>query len=197
MKINFTKMHGCGNDYIYINAFDIEIKDPNKLAILMSKRHFSVGSDGVVLIARSNTCDAKMRMFNADGSEGKMCGNAIRCIGKYLYDNNIVKKENITIETLSGVKKLKLYIENDKVYKVSVNMGNAIFEPTLIPVLKEKEMINEDCYINGDNYKITAVSMGNPHAVIYMKNIDKLNLEQIGPVFENNWKNNRYMYMYN
>ena len=186
MRINFTKMHGCGNDYIYINCFDQVIENPNMLAIEMSERHFSIGSDGIVLIEKSDVADAKMRMFNADGSEGKMCGNAIRCIGKYLYDNKLVNKKEISIETLSGIKYLKLFIKNDKVEKVSVDMGLASFDPKNIPLLKEKEMINEKCFINNANYKITAVSMGNPHAVIYLDEIDNLDLEKIGPVFENN-----------
>ena len=186
MKIKFTKMHGCGNDYIYINCFDKTINNPNRLSEIMSPRHFSVGADGVVLILKSDIADAKMRMFNLDGSEGKMCGNAIRCIGKYLYDNKLVNKTEISIETLSGIKYLKLFVENDKVYKVSVDMGNASFEPKSIPVLKNKEMINEDCFINNANYKMTAVSMGNPHAVIYLDEIANLDLEKIGPIFENN-----------
>ena len=186
MKINFTKMHGCGNDYIYINCFIQEIKNPNKLSEIMSPRHFSVGADGVVLILKSDIADARMRMFNLDGSEGKMCGNAIRCIGKYLYDNGLVNKKEISIETLSGIKYLKLFVENDLVKKVSVDMGYASFEPKKIPVLKNNEMINEECFINGANYKMTAVSMGNPHAVIYLDEIDNLDLEHIGPLFENN-----------
>ncbi len=186
MEIKFTKMHGCGNDYIYINCFNLEIKDPNKLSEIMSPRHFSVGADGVVLILKSKVADAKMRMFNLDGSEGKMCGNAIRCIGKYLYDNKMVHKKEISIETLSGIKYLKLFTENDKVIKVSVDMGIADFNPKRIPVLKEREMINEECYINGGSYKMTAVSMGNPHAVIYLDEIENLDLNKIGPIFENN-----------
>ncbi|MBR4496151.1 MAG: diaminopimelate epimerase [Acholeplasmatales bacterium] len=186
MEIKFTKMHGCGNDYIYINCFNLEIKNPNKLSEIMSPRHFSVGADGVVLILKSNIADAKMRMFNLDGSEGKMCGNAIRCIGKYLYDNKLVNKTEISIETLSGIKYLKLNVSNNMVDKVSVDMGYASFEPKNIPLLKDKEMINEDCFINDSNYKITAVSMGNPHAVIYLDEIENLELEKIGPIFENN-----------
>ena len=186
MEIKFTKMHGCGNDYIYINCFNLNIKDPNKLSTIMSPRHFSVGADGVVLILKSEIADAKMRMFNLDGSEGKMCGNAIRCVGKYLYDNKIINKLDISIETLSGIKYLKLYVEDNKVTKVSVDMGFAVFEPKKIPLLKEKEMINEEFFINDSNYKMTAVSMGNPHCVIYLDDIDNLDLSKIGPIFENN-----------
>lgn len=186
MRINFTKMHGCGNDYIYINCFDQIIENPNMLAIEMSERHFSIGSDGIVLIERSNVADAKMRMFNADGSEGKMCGNAIRCIGKYLYDNQLVIKKEIDIETLSGIKHLSLYVEDGKVTKVSVNMGIANFNPKAIPTTLDHEMINENCIIKKNNYNITAVSMGNPHAVIYQDHIGSLDLIKIGPFFENN-----------
>lgn len=186
MKINFTKMQGCGNDYIYINCFDFKIDNPNNLSIKMSRRHFDVGSDGVVLIERSNIADAKMRMFNADGSEGKMCGNAIRCIGKYLYDNKIVYKKELSIETLSGIKYLKLIIKDDKVVKVSVDMGVASFNPKDIPTVLDHKMINEECLINYKKYNITAVSMGNPHAVIYMDEIKNLDLEKTGHLFENN-----------
>ena len=186
MRINFTKMHGCGNDYIYINCFDQHIDNPSMLAIEMSERHFSVGSDGIVLIEKSDTCDAKMRMFNADGSEGKMCGNAIRCIGKYLYDNQLVFKKEITIETLSGVKKLKLFVEDGKVNKVSVNMGRASFEPSVIPTTLDHEMINEECIIKKTPYNMTAVSMGNPHAVIYQDHISSIDLLKLGAYFENN-----------
>lgn len=187
MKIEFTKMQGCANDYIYINCFDKEIKDPSDLSIKMSRRHFSVGADGVVLICKSDVADAKMRMFNADGSEGKMCGNAIRCIGKFLYDKKIVNKKNISIETLSGIKYLDLLVENGLVKQVTVDMGKAIFDTKLVPVTFNKdEMINEDCLVDGTSYKMTAVSMGNPHCVIYMDNVSDLDLEKIGPKFEFN-----------
>lgn len=187
MRVNFTKMQGCANDYIYINCFDTIVKNPSKLAIKMSKRHFSVGSDGLVLICRSEVADAKMRMFNADGSEGKMCGNAIRCVGKYLYDKKIITKTLVTIETLSGIKYLDLHVTNNKVDKVTVNMGKAIFEVNKIPVVfSEKEMINAECEILGKKYNLTSVSMGNPHSVIYMDEIKDLDLDKIGPSFENN-----------
>ena len=186
MKINFTKMHGCGNDYIYINCLKHQLDNLSDLALKMSKRHFSVGSDGIVLIEKSDFADAKMRMFNADGSEGKMCGNAIRCVGKYLYDNKLIDKDIIMIETLSGVKTLKLFIENDLVYKVSVNMGQASFEPTDIPVNATKELINHKITIDEVKYNITACSMGNPHEVLFIDEIDNLNLEKLGPKFENN-----------
>ena len=187
MRVNFTKMQGCANDYIYINCFDTIIKNPSKLAIKMSKRHFSVGSDGLVLICRSEVADAKMRMFNADGSEGKMCGNAIRCVGKYLYDKKIITKTLVTIETLSGIKYLDLHVTNNKVDRVTVNMGKAIFDTNKIPVVySEKEMINVECTILDKKYNLTSVSMGNPHSVIYLDEIKDLDLDKIGPSFENN-----------
>lgn len=187
MKINFTKMHGCGNDYIYVNCIDNELPNPDLISIEMSKRHFSVGSDGLVMICKSDVADAKMRMFNADGSEGKMCGNAIRCIGKYLYDNKIVTKKSISIETLSGIKYLELFV-NDKnlVEMVSVNMGYASFIPKDIPVLSDVPVINQKCLINNDEYYITAVSMGNPHCVIYVDEPKELDLSKMGYAFENN-----------
>lgn len=186
MKIEFTKMQGCGNDYIYINCIEHEIANPEKLAIKMSQRHFEVGSDGIVLICASKVADAKMRMFNIDGSEGKMCGNAIRCIGKYLYDNKIVNKKNISIETLSGIKYLELSTnKKDLVDYVTVDMGYASFKPSDIDLTVNHEIINEAHTINNNDYNITCVSMGNPHMVIYEKNIKDLDLDKIGPVFEN------------
>lgn len=187
MKINFTKMHGIGNDYIYINCMSGIGFDPSKLAIAMSPRHHSVGADGVVLICASDRADAMMRMFNADGSEGKMCGNAIRCVGKYLYDNKITDKREITVDTLSGVKKLTLHVceKCDKVTSVTVDMGYAVFDPAKIPVLFDGEMINEELCASGMTVRATAVSMGNPHSVIYCDDPKSLELEKIGPSFEN------------
>jgi len=187
MSIRFTKMHGCGNDYIYVNCFNQTINDPEKLAIEMSERHFSIGSDGLVLIMPSNVADARMRMFNADGSEGNMCGNAIRCIGKYLYDNQMVFKDVVTVETLSGIKTLHLVIGDDgKVTSVTVNMGIASFKPEDICLDSNEEYINKESIIKNKPYNITAVSMGNPHCVIYVDSTKKLNLYKDGPFFENN-----------
>lgn len=187
MSIRFTKMHGCGNDYIYINCFNQNINDPEKLAIEMSERHFSVGSDGLVLIMPSNVADARMRMFNADGSEGNMCGNAIRCIGKYLYDNQIVSKDVVKVETLSGIKTLHLCIGDDgKVSSVTVNMGQASFKPEDIGLADDTEYINKKTTVKNKEYEITAVSMGNPHCVTYVDNVKILNLLKDGPFFENN-----------
>ena len=186
MKISFTKMHGIGNDYIYVNCMNEELADPNRVSYVMSARRFSVGADGLVMICASQVADAKMRMFNADGSEGKMCGNAIRCVGKFLYDNDIVVKNQLSIETLSGIKYLNLNVENGKVASVEVDMGKAILTPGDIPVTYDGEsMINAPVEVNGKTYGLTAVSMGNPHAVTFMDEIDSLDLERMGPHFEN------------
>ena len=185
-QIKFTKMHGIGNDYIYINCFEQEIDNPTELARLMSPRRTSVGSDGLILICPSDTADAKMRMFNLDGSEGKMCGNGIRCVGKYLYDNGIARKDAITVETLSGIKTLKIEAENGKAKFITVDMGEPILTPREIPVkFNGERMVNEPIIIGGKEYRITAVSMGNPHAVLFCEDIQKLDLEGIGPQFEN------------
>ncbi len=183
--MKFTKMHGCGNDYIYFNCMENEIKNPNKLAIDLSERHKGIGGDGIVLICKSNVADAKMRMFNIDGSEGKMCGNAIRCVSKYLYDNNIVNKDSIKIETLSGIKTCNLIIKNGFVDSVVVDMGNPSIIPSDLPILLDKPAINYDIEVNGNIYKITAVSMGNPHQVIFVDDVSKLDLNLVGPAFEN------------
>ena len=186
-KIEFTKMHGCGNDYIYINCFDREIDSPDELAIALSDRHFGIGGDGMVLICRSDIADAKMRMFNMDGSEGKMCGNAIRCVAKYLYDNGLCKKDEIKIETLSGIKTLQLNVENCSVSSVKVDMGKAEFEPLKIPVaLPGNRIINEPLNIRGQTFNITCVSMGNPHAVVFCDDTDGLDIAGLGPCFEYN-----------
>lgn len=187
MKLEFTKMHGCGNDYIYINCFDKEINCPESLSVVLCDRHYGIGSDGIVLICKSDICDAKMRMFNLDGSEGKMCGNAIRCVAKYLYDNGIVKKDIITIETLSGIKTIQVNTQNGFVYSAKVDMGKPEFAPSKIPVLLPGEsIINVPVEISGKSYNITCVSMGNPHAVVFCDEIDDLNITEIGPLFEHN-----------
>ena len=185
-SVRFTKMHGIGNDYIYIDCFKQNVENPNFLAEIMSPRRFSVGADGVILICPSDVADAKMRMFNMDGSEGKMCGNGVRCVGKYVYDN-IVKKETLTIETLSGIKTLNVFEENGKAKALSVDMGKAILSCKDIPVVFDGDtMIDKEVTVDGKKYNMTAVSMGNPHAVIFMDEIDDLPLEKIGPAFENN-----------
>lgn len=185
MKVPFTKMHGIGNDYIYINCFREKIDDPSALSVAMSPRHFSVGSDGLVLICPSETADAKMRMFNADGSEGNMCGNAIRCVGKYLYEHGICHKTDLTIETKSGIKNLTLFPDTeDEITAVKVYMGKAETTPGKIPVLSDHPMIAEPVAVNGKIYHLTAVSMGNPHAVCFDLAPAGLDLEKMGPFFE-------------
>lgn len=186
-RLEFTKMHGCGNDYIYINCLEQEIGNPGELAVVLSDRHFGIGGDGLVLICRSDTADAKMRMFNMDGSEGRMCGNAIRCVAKYLYDNGICRKNEMRIETLSGVKFLRLNTVNGLVTSVTVDMGKAELDPSKIPVaLPGDRIIDEPLAVGGRTYGITCVSMGNPHAVVFCDDTDSLDLEELGPSFEHN-----------
>lgn len=184
--MKFTKMHGIGNDYVYVNCFEETVENPERVSELISDRHFGIGSDGLVLIMPSDKADFRMRMFNADGSEGMMCGNATRCIGKYVYDNGMTDKTEITLETKSGIKKLKLFPENGKVKTVLVDMGKAIIKPTDIPVLAEGEdFISRKIEVNGNEETVTCVSMGNPHCVIFTdKNVDDFELEKIGPSFE-------------
>lgn len=185
--MKFTKMHGCGNDYIYVNCFTEKIEEPSVIAKKVSDRHFGIGSDGLILICPSETADFKMRMFNADGSEGKMCGNGIRCVAKYVYDNGMTDKEVITVETLSGIKTLQLAVSEGWVQAVTVDMGSPVLTPSQIPVKCEGDrMINQPVSIGGKEYYITCVSMGNPHAVVFTEEeVTALNLEKIGPLFEN------------
>lgn len=189
MLIDFTKMQGCANDYIYIDCMsgrNSEVIDNiSDIAKDMSRRHFSVGADGVVLICDSEVADAKMRMFNADGSEGKMCGNAIRCVGKFLYDNCNTSDDQVDIETLSGIKHLDLHVENGNCAGATVDMGKATFAPAEIPVLADGEVVNDEILVSGIPWKITCVSMGNPHAVTFIEDVDSLEIEKIGPKFEN------------
>ena len=184
MLKKFVKMQGAGNDYIYFDCFEGEPEDIPALAVRLSDRHKGIGGDGLVLICRSDAADAKMRMFNADGSEGNMCGNAIRCVGKYLYDENVCRKEELSVETKSGIKYLRLYIENGKVKRVRVDMGKADFDPKSLPVLLEGEAVDRPVKIAGGLHRITCVSMGNPHCVLF-EDPDGADLERIGPLFEN------------
>lgn len=183
--LRFTKMHGCGNDYIYFNCFEEQIDNPEELSILLSDRHFSIGGDGVILVCPSEVADAKMRMFNADGSEGKMCGNGIRCVAKLCSDEGIVGGDTVRIETLSGIKTIELVKENGVAVAAKVDMGAAIFEPKLIPVTLDGEsVIDRPLDIDGREYRINCVSMGNPHCVIFTSGIDDMELEKIGRRFE-------------
>lgn len=189
MKLGFTKMHGCGNDYIYIDGFQYDIKNPGELSKKLSDRHFSVGGDGVIIIGPSDKADAFMHMYNADGSEGKMCGNGVRCTAKFVHDNFLPDKDVINIETLSGVKKIELKKENEVVTGGTVDMGKAEFDCAKIPALFEDGGVQKSLYIDNCEYKVIPVSMGNPHAVIFMDDdfdIDRFEIEKIGPKFEKN-----------
>lgn len=184
--MKFTKMHGTGNDYIYINCFEETVDNPASLSVRLSDRHFGVGGDGVILICPSETADFKMLMFNADGSESKMCGNGSRCVGKYVYDRNLTDKTEITLETLSGIKKLQLNIENGTVKTIRVDMGQPVIHAADIPVLSETpEFINQPVTVGDKTYMMTCVSMGNPHAVTFVDDLDALDLPRIGPPLEN------------
>ena len=181
----FVKMQGCGNDYIYIDCFEETVEDPETLARRLSDRHFGIGGDGVVLICPSGVADARMRMFNLDGSEGLMCGNAIRCVGKYLHDVRGVDKTEVTVETRSGIKRLRLILKDGLVDEAEVDMGKARLTPGAIPVTLPGEAV-VDCPVSvaGGDYRITCVSMGNPHCVVFCDQPDSLRLEEVGPRFE-------------
>ena len=186
--MKFTKMEGLGNDYVYIDCTQMneeQITETSKMAIKISDRHFGVGSDGLILICKSEIADFKMRMFNSDGTEAEMCGNGIRCVGKFVYDKGLTKKENITVETLAGIKKLKFNIENKKVKTVIVDMGKPILEANLIPVKAEKSpVINLKIKALDTEFKFTCVSMGNPHAVTIVDDVDNFEIEKYGPILE-------------
>lgn len=173
--MKFTKMQGAGNDYVYVNCFEETIGDPKALAVKVSDRHFGIGSDGLVLICPSEISDVKMRMFNIDGSEGSMCGNAIRCVGKYAYDHGLVSKTKITVETLGGIKELNMETQEGKVVRAAVDMG--------VPKVTSK--VPETIWIEGDEKVFVGISVGNPHAVYFCEDIDSLKLAQIGPFYEN------------
>lgn len=180
-------MHGAGNDYIYVNGFEEKIASPSEFSIKYSDRHKGIGSDGLVLILPSEVADFRMQMFNADGSEAEMCGNASRCIGKYVYDKGLTNKTEIQLETLSGVKNLKLYLnDSNKVDKVTVDMGEPILEAKQIPVTFEKSPVirQHADFDNGLEYDLTCVSMGNPHVVIFTEKVLELDLSRIGPIIE-------------
>ncbi|WP_010247186.1 diaminopimelate epimerase [Acetivibrio cellulolyticus] len=185
--MKFTKMQGLGNDYIYVNCFTEKVDNPSEVAKFVSDRHFGVGSDGLVLIMPSQMCDFRMRMFNSDGSEAEMCGNAIRCVGKFVYDNGMTQKSVIKVETLAGIKVLDMTVKDNKVELVKVDMGEPILEPAKIPVDSNKELfVSQPVVIDGREFKVTCVSMGNPHAVTYVDDVEKFPLEVVGPKMENN-----------
>ncbi len=186
MKIRFTKMQGCGNDYVYINGFKERIPEDRKkdIVIALSDRHFGIGSDGVIFINPSNTANCEMEMYNADGSRAEMCGNGIRCVAKYVYDNSIVKSTHMTIESAGKTKIIDVFEENGIVTAAKVDMGRPELLSELIPVKAEKDnVIDEPIMVNGREYRMTCVSMGNPHAVVFL-DPDGLDIEKIGPYFE-------------
>ena len=183
--MKFTKMHGIGNDYVYVNCFQEKVDNPSEVAKFVSDRHFGVGSDGLILIKPSQIADCEMDMYNLDGSQGAMCGNGIRCVAKYVYDYGIVPKTTLRIATKSGIKELNLTVENGKVSLVRVNMGSPILEASKIPVVSDQsQAVNQPIKVNGHTYYFTGVSMGNPHAVVYLDDVDNLDIEKIGPAFE-------------
>lgn len=184
--MKFTKMHGLGNDYVYVNCFEEKIDNPPAVARFVSDRHFGIGSDGLIMINPSKTADFEMEMYNADGSRGEMCGNGIRCVAKYVYDYGLTDKTQISVETLGGIKYLDLTVEDGKVSLVKVDMGKPELEADLIPIISEQEqVIDEPIEVDGKEYHMTGVSMGNPHTVIYVDDVKGLDLEKIGPKFEN------------
>ncbi|MFR4350637.1 MAG: diaminopimelate epimerase [Roseburia sp.] len=184
--MKFAKMHGCGNDYVYVNCFDERVEDPGKLAVRVSDRHFGIGSDGLILIGASERADFRMRMFNADGSEGEMCGNGIRCVAKYVYDHGMTDRTQISVETGAGVKELDLTVESGKVKTVRVDMGEPILQAAQIPVISERErVIDEPVMVGGREWRMTCVSMGNPHAVVFVPDTEHFEIEKYGPLFEN------------
>lgn len=184
--MKFTKMQGLGNDYVYVNCFEEKIENPPAVARYVSDRHFGIGSDGLIMINPSEVADFEMEMYNADGSRGEMCGNGIRCVAKYVYDYGLTDKTQISVETLGGIKYLDLTVEDGKVVLVKVDMGKPELKSDLIPIISENEkVIDEPIEVDGLVYHMTGVSMGNPHTVIYVDDVKNLDLEKIGPKFEN------------
>ncbi len=186
--MKFTKMHGCGNDYIYIDCFKENVEDEKKAAIFLSDRHFGVGGDGIILIKKGTKADFEMVMYNADGSRGAMCGNGIRCVAKYVYDNKLTDSKSISIESMGAVKYIDVKTKDDKVVSARVDMGAPILDASRIPVNTKKEkVINEDITLGGRDFKMTCVSMGNPHAVMFIDESPRdFDLNYYGALFENN-----------
>lgn len=185
MKMKFTKMHGIGNDYVYMDCTKERLENPGEIARLVSDRHKGIGSDGLILIQASDEADFEMAMYNADGSYGKMCGNGIRCVAKYVYDNGLTDKTEISVISGGAVKYLKLIVEDGKVKKVRVNMGEPILKPSEIPVVGEGDkLVASPIVVDNQVYEMTCVSMGNPHAVVFMDGIDAMKIEEIGPKYE-------------
>ena len=185
--MKFTKMQGIGNDYVYVNCLQETIENPSELAKKISDRHYGVGSDGLIMINPSDKADFEMEMYNADGSRGEMCGNGIRCVAKYVYDYGLTDKTSISVETLAGIKYLDLTVEDGKVVLVKVDMGKPMLRPEEVPVVSEKEeVIDEPITVDGQEYRMTCVSMGNPHAVVFIdQDVKEFPLETVGVKFEN------------
>ena len=183
--MKFTKMHGLGNDYVYVNCLEEEIADRSALAVWVSNRNFGIGSDGLICICPGERADFLMDMYNADGSRGQMCGNGIRCVGKYVYDKGLTDQTTITVESGGEVKTLQLNVAEGQVRSVRVNMGRPILKPELIPLAAAGDtFINRPIEVLGERYTITCVSMGNPHAVTFVKDVDSVDIQTIGPAFE-------------
>lgn len=183
--MKFTKMHGIGNDYVYVNCFEETVENPSEVSKKVSDRHFGIGSDGLILIKPSEKADFEMEMYNADGSQGAMCGNGIRCVAKYVYDYGLTDKTNISVDTKSGIKYLDLTVTNGKVALVKVNMGQPELNAEKIPMIyKKQQVIQQPLAVKDNIYEVTAVSMGNPHVIVYMDQIKNLDIEKIGPDFE-------------
>lgn len=195
MKFKFTKMQGCGNDYIYVNGFTEKIPQEEKTELVrhISDRHFGIGGDGVIFINPSAEADFEMEMYNADGSRAEMCGNGIRCVAKYVYDKGLTDKTDISVISCGQIKYLQLFLKEGRVDTVRVNMGAPELRPERIPVtvaeagmpLEKERIVNAPIIVQGKEYKMTCVSMGNPHAVIFLEDVTNLEIEQIGPYFEN------------
>ena len=184
--MKFTKMHGCGNDYVYVNLFEEKVENPAEVSIKVSDRHFGIGSDGLITIGPSDKADFRMHIYNADGSEAEMCGNGIRCVAKYVYDHHLTDKTEITVETGAGILTLILFPKDGKVQQVRVDMGEPVLEPSQIPVVADGDkVIDEPIEVGGKTWNMTCVSMGNPHAVVFIDDTASFPLETYGPLFEN------------
>ena len=200
--MKFTKMHGIGNDYVYVNCFKETVENPSEVSKFVSDRHFGIGSDGLILIKPSEVADCYMEMYNADSSRSAMCGNGIRCVAKYIYDYGLTDKTEVDVETAAGIKHIVLTIKDGKVEKARVDMGEPILKPELVPVIGEGDMlVNEPIMVDGTEYRMTCVSMGNPHAVVFLdEDVKNLEIEKIGPKFENHERfpervNTEFMYV--
>lgn len=184
--MKFTKMQGIGNDYVYVNCLEETVENPAAVAVKVSDRHFGIGSDGLILIKPSDVADFEMEMYNADGSQGNMCGNGIRCVAKYVYDYGLTDKTSISVNTKSGIKYLELTVKDGKVEEVRVNMGSPVLKTEQVPMIYpgREQVISQPLNVNQEIYEVTAVSMGNPHAIVYMDDVKNLNIEEVGPHFE-------------